>query len=124
MFADPQTVTLDAPTGAKSLVKINQDGYSSEYLLKEAASGEYRLKIRNSINGSKRDGVMTVERHNVELTHILYPTTTYPHGLRRKAYIVIENEVGDDPVFVNDLAEALLTWCTEANIVKLLAFES
>ncbi len=123
MFADPQTVTFDAPIGAKNLVKINQDGYSSEYLLKEA-TGEYRLKVRNSINSTLRDGVMKVERHNVELTHWLYPTTTYPNGFRRKAYIVIENEVGDDPVVVNDLAEGLLVWTTEANIVKLLAFES
>lgn len=123
MFADPQTVTLDAPTGAKNLVKINQDGYSSEYLLKEA-TGEFRLKIRNSVNGTKREGTITTERHNVELTWKVYPTTSYPSGIIRKAYIVVENEVGDDPVLVNDLAEALIAWTSEANIVKLLAFES
>lgn len=122
MFADPQTITFDAPIGAKNLVKINQDAYSSEYLLKESA-GEYRLKIRNSTNSTKRDG-LTVERHNVELSHWLYPTVTYPVGLRRKVYFVFENEVGDDPVVVNDITEGLMLWATEANIVKLLAFES
>lgn len=123
MFADPQTLTADAPIGAKALVKINQDGYSSEYLLKES-TGEYRLKIRNSVNSTKRDNVMTVERHNVEFTYWRYPDVTYVNGLRYKAYLVIENEVGSDPVVANDLAEALINWCTEANIVKLLAFES
>lgn len=123
MFTDPQTVTADAPIGAKALPRINQDAYSSEYLLKEA-TGEFRLKIRNSVNGTLRDGVMKVERHNVEFTHWLYPTPTYVNGFRRKVYIVIENEVGDDPVVVNDHAESLLLWCTEANISKLLAFES
>lgn len=45
MFADPQTLTVNAV--AKALVRINQDQYSSEYLLR-SSTDEFRLKIRNS----------------------------------------------------------------------------
>ena len=45
MFADPQTLTVNAV--AKALKKINQDGYSSEYLLRTSTE-EFRLNLRNT----------------------------------------------------------------------------
>jgi hypothetical protein len=68
MLGDSISITINAV--AKVLKKINQDSYSSEYLLRET-DGEWRLKIRHStekalIQGEKMD------RHNVELSHTIF----------------------------------------------------
>ena len=46
MFTDTLTVTINAV--AKVMVRVNQDGYSSEYRLKET-DGEFRLRDRKSV---------------------------------------------------------------------------
>jgi hypothetical protein len=51
MFADPSVVTINAV--AKNLVRINQDKYSSEYLLRSSTE-EFRLNIRNSSYADKK----------------------------------------------------------------------
>lgn len=125
MFADPQTITLDGAGGtAKALVKINQDNYGSEFLLQDADGlSEYRMKIRHS-KETVKVGANPVDRHNVEITQYVYPTEAIPAGRTRQAYIVLRNEPGDSLALANDLMEALAYWLTEANIVKLLAWES
>ncbi|UJQ85475.1 MAG: putative coat protein [Frobavirus nemorishabitans] len=123
MFTDPLSVTVDT-IGAQALSRINQDSYGSEYLL-QAADGlsELRMKIRHS-KETVKVGANPVDRHNVELTQYVYPTASIPQGRTRQAYLVFRNEPGDSLVLANDLMEALMVWTTEANIVKLLAWES
>lgn len=125
MFADPVTITLDAPTGAKNLVRINQDSYGSEYLL-VAADGlsEMRLKIRHS-KETVKVGADAVDRHNVEGTWYVYPTSSYPNGRTRQVYTVIRLTPGDDMTLANDWFEAVLAFAgLEANISKFIAWES
>lgn len=123
MFADPQTITVNAV--AKALVRINQDAYSSEYLLR-SATDEFRLKIRNSTYLDKSRKV-SIDRHNVEFTHTVFPVAPATLSTIRKTYVVIENQQGDtltDPTYA---AAGLLAWLTassNANITKLLNFES
>jgi hypothetical protein len=123
MFADPAVVTVNAV--AKNLIRINQDGYSSEYLLR-AAGEEFRMRIRNSSYTDKKRGGR-VDRHTVELVNEVYAVAPAIRSTIRKTYVVIENDVGDtltDPIYV---ASALLTFLTagsNANIVKLLNTES
>lgn len=64
MLGDSITVTINAV--AKILKKINQDQYSSEYLLRET-TGEYRMKVRHSTDKALTRGEQ-MDRHNVELT--------------------------------------------------------
>lgn len=123
MFADPQTVTINAV--AKVLQKINQDGYSSEYLLR-SATDEYRLFIRNTKRTDKKLGV-SFDRHNVELVHTIFPVAPATLSTSRKTYFVVENQVGDtltDPVLE---AAGLMAWATastNANLTKLMNQES
>jgi hypothetical protein len=124
MFADPQTLTVNAV--AKALNKIGSGNGTSEYLLR-TATDEFRLNIRNtSYADKKRQGVM-IDRHNVEFVHTVFPVAPATLSTVRKTYVVIENQRGDtltDPVYV---ASALLSWLTastNANITKLVNYES
>lgn len=86
------TITINNGA-AKVLTLINQDGYSSEYLLKDSAS-EFRLKIRHSKTKGGANGVAQ-DRHNVELVEYVFPTEAIPLGRYRKFYYVIENDIDD-----------------------------
>lgn len=119
MFADPQTVTINSV--AKNLVKINQDQYSSEYLLRSALD-EFRMRIRNTSSKPKGSSVMR-DRHNVEIIHDVFATATAP-AYRRKAYFVLENDQGDTLLDPRYLMLGLVGWTSSANIDKLLNFES
>lgn len=123
MFADPQTLTVN--TVAKDLKRINQDQYSSEYLLR-STTNEFRLKIRNTSYLDKKRQVM-VDRHNVEFTETVFPVAPATLSTVRKTYIVIENQQGDtltDPTYNAAALFVWLTASTNANITALMNFES
>lgn len=120
MFADPLTVTVNGV--AKNLIRIRQDNYSSEYLLR-TATDEFKLAIRNTTRADKKAGV-AIDRHNIELVHTVFPVAPATTGTTRKVYAVIENQIGDtlsDPQYV---AQALFALLTAGNITKLLNWES
>lgn len=123
MFADPQVLTIAGT--AYSLVKINQDQYSSEYLLRSSGS-ELRLAIRNTTYRDKARNVM-IDRHNVEFTETVFPIAPATLSTVRKQYIVVENQQGASLTdSVADVA-ALCAWMTassNANATKLMNFES
>lgn len=121
MFSDPITVTINAV--AKNLIRISQDGYSSEYLLKET-TGQYRLRIRNSSYVDKTRGGKKVDRHNVELIHEIYPVSPAIYSTIRKDYHVFEMDVGDDTSLMAKTVAALSAFVTEANATKMINFES
>jgi hypothetical protein len=121
MFSDPVTVTINAV--AKNLIRINQDGYSSEYLLREA-TGEYRLRIRNSSYNDKARGGRKVDRHNVELIHTIFAVAPAVYPTIRKDYAVFEMDVGDDAALMAKTVAGLSGFITEANATKMLNFES
>jgi hypothetical protein len=120
MFADTITITINSI--AKVLVRINQDGYSSEYLLKESLS-EFRLRLRNT---SYTDKVRSkkVDRHNVELVETVYPVAPATSATIRKCYTVFENDNGDSLVTTAKTVVGTLAFLTEANATKLLNYES
>jgi hypothetical protein len=120
MFADPSVVTINAV--AKNLVRINQDKYSSEYVLR-SATDEYRLNIRNSSYTDKKRGV-TIDRHNAELIHTVFPVSPSTLSTVRKVYTVIENQRGDTLVDPRNTALGLFAFLMSANIDKLMNFES
>jgi hypothetical protein len=121
MFADPLSVTVNSV--AKALIRINQDRYSSEYLLRTATE-EFRLKIRNTSRIDKKRGNIEVDRHNVELVHTVFPVAPSTRSFVRNAYAVFENERGDtllDPAYI---VVALSGFLTQANALKLMNLES
>lgn len=70
MLANTLTVTINSV--AKVLTRINQDNYSSEYQL-VSATEKLVMKIRNT---TEKSGGYTYERHNVDLSWIIFATST------------------------------------------------
>jgi len=118
MFSD--TMALTVAGVAKTLTRINQDGYGAEYLLRESTL-EYRVKIRHG-NASDPNKV-TQDRHNVEITRRVFATATTPE-YNDKVYYVDQILAGRSAA---DLAKAIFDWSTassNANLLKLEGWES
>lgn len=73
-FGSTATITINAV--AKVLNRINQDNYGSEYYLRSTTE-DYRMKIRHSKESPQADG-RVMDRHNVEITHTVFATSTTP----------------------------------------------
>lgn len=122
-FADPAVITING-TGY-SLVRINQDGYSSEYRLR-STTDEYRLLIRNTSYMDKKRTV-SIDRHNVDFTHTVFAVAPSTIDKVRHIYVVLENQQGDtltDPVLEAIGVLSFLTASSGANLAKLLNSES
>jgi len=121
MFADTLTGTINSV--ANVMVRVNQDGYSSEYRLKET-DGEFRLRLRNSSYVDKTRGGQVVNRHNVELIHTVYAVAPATFPYIRKTYAVFEDDRGDTIATCAKEVVGTLALLTEANVTKLENWES
>jgi hypothetical protein len=120
MFAETLTITVDSV--AKVLHKVNQDGYSSEYLLRET-TGQWSLRIRNSSYVDKTRNGAKVDRHSVELIHTYYQAAPATNAVR-KSYIVLENDQTDVGTEFAKFAIGFVGFITDANVAKMVNFES
>lgn len=111
------TFDLSINSVTKTLKRIRWDGYSSEYLLR-SSTDEYRLFIRNSeVKSKKPDPLLrSVERHNVEVVHRIFATSSSPEIVRR-AYTVFENYAGDNQTSVIQFASGVFADIGNAGIV-------
>jgi len=125
MFADTITMTVNAVDHV--LNRINDsDPYSSEYYLR-STTDEYRLFIRNSKVVDKKRPLATMDQHNVELIHTIYPVAPSTLSTVRRCFCTFFNQQGDTLVDPKYDAIALLGWLvagTGAVIGKLQNFES
>jgi predicted nucleotide-binding protein (sugar kinase/HSP70/actin superfamily) len=121
MFADTITITVNSV--AKVLTRVNQDGYSSEYLLR-GATDEFRLTIRNNSFVDKTRGGKKIDRHTCQLIHNVYPVAPATVGTIRKAYTVFENEAVDGVTDPLNFDLGFIAFFTSANITKMLNWES
>lgn len=125
MFSDTITFTDLHGTDDYTVTRINQDGYSSEYLFR-SSSRELRLTIRNVTYLDKKRGV-NVDRHTVQLTETIFAVAPAVLSNIRKSYLVFENQQGDDPSAAVGIALGLcgfLTPSSGANLTKMVNFES
>jgi hypothetical protein len=121
MFSDTITITIDA--APKVLNRVNQDGYASEYFLRET-DGQFRLKLRNTSYKDKTRNGVGVDRHNIELVHTIFAVAPVVTPTVRKYYSVLENDQTDDIVASASFAGGVVDFQTEANLTKMLNWES
>lgn len=111
------TVTIDSV--AHVLNRIADDGYTSEYLLRDTLD-EFRMKIRHSSYSDSKRGGRVVDRHNIELVQTVYAVSPETIDVVRKAYIVVENDHNDgltDPLNFDD---GFVAFLTSANMTDLI----
>jgi len=117
------TLVLPQAGGDITMVKINQDGYSSEYLFRNSTD-QYRAKIRHTkTNANAATGRAAYDRHNFEVVR-----TTFAVGdvaeFDRKFYFVIEHVPGDTSVALADAVADLAIATSNAFLNSLMGWES
>lgn len=115
------TLVLPLSTGNVTLLKINQDSYSSEYLYKGTLS-EYRTKIRHSKTTSTATKPSN-DRHNIEVTEVTYATGTAAE-FERKVYLVVEQPPSDSSIVNQDGLCDWLIATANVNLISLMNWES
>jgi hypothetical protein len=117
------TLTVTVNSVAKVLTRIADDGYTSEYLLRGTLD-EYRLKIRHSNYTDSKRGGRSVDRHNVELQHTVYPVSPSTISTIRKAYIVLENDSTDGLTDPLNFDNGFIAFLTSGNVTDLINWVS
>jgi hypothetical protein len=107
------TITLTSNSVAKVLNRINQDSYGSEYLLKTTTES-WRLKIRHTAEAPQPNGTR-LDRHNVELTHTIFSTTTAPDVVR-VFYSVYRIPYNDDLTAAGYVEDAFTSYMDNATV--------
>lgn len=118
MFADPQSLTYNAV--AESVKRINQDGYSTEYLNRDS-SHETRLTISHSKEAKQSDGTQ-YERHLIRVDRVDFVAGVAQPAM--SAYIVLRMKIGADPVVLSRVAQSLVDYSTDTIVDGVIAWQS
>jgi hypothetical protein len=115
------TFVLPHSGGDITMNKINQDGYSAEYLFKDATH-QLVAKVRHSRTKSTSSRA-SYDRHNVEIVETVFESGEVAE-YTRKVYIVMEQLPADVDV---ENPSALADWLiatSDANLDALMNWES
>lgn len=115
------TLVLPQVGGDITLVKINQDAYSSEYKFKSSTS-EYVAKIRHTKTAAKGT-TPEKERHNFEVVQRIFATSEVPE-YERKFYFVWEVKPSETSKDLADAVADLMIASSNAFLTSLLGWES
>jgi len=116
MFADPQSVTVNAV--AQSLPAIARNGNTSEYAKDD---GSYKLTIGHQFGNRYRYTV------RLDAFKIAPDPLSAANNQRysASAYLVMDKPiVGYTNAEIRDIASALSAWATPANLLKVLGGET
>lgn len=115
------TLTLPQVGGDVVLNKINQDGYSSEYLFRDSTS-QYRARIRHTKTNARSDRP-AYDRHNVEVVQTIFAAGDVEE-YERKFYFVLEHLPGDTSVSLADAVCDLAIATTDEFLTAILGWQS
>ena len=116
MFADPQSITVNAV--AQSLPAIERNGQSSVYQKDDKA---YKLTVAHAFGKRNRFTV------RIDTNKIAADPLASANNLQysSSAYMVIDGPtIGYTNAELKDIALALAGWCTSANLLKVLGGET
>lgn len=115
------TLVLPVSGGDVTMVKINQDSYSSEYLFRDSTS-QYRAKIRHTKTNPSA-GKPSADRHNFEVVQTVFAAGDVAE-YERKFYFVMEHQPHDTSVALGDAVADLAIASSNAFLVSLKGWES
>jgi len=114
------TLTLPASSGDIVCNRINQDGYSTEYLAR-SATNDVRVRVRHTQTNAK-NSTPALDRHNVEVSKKVFADGTDPE-VPSKVYLVIEHVPGDDPTILVDALADWLIAASNSKVADLIGWE-
>jgi len=119
MFTDPQSVTY--ATVAKSLPAIGRNDLQSEYKLNDSGGVVYDLILGHQFKARNR--VFARLRRDSIQTDPLIPAQNIPAGMTATLTLDYPS-VGLVNTDVQSLAKALVAFCSDANLLKLINGET
>ncbi len=102
MFANTLTLTIDG--AAKTLNRINQDNYGSEYKM-SSGTELITMLIRHSVDKPAGD---VINRHNIYIERVIYATPTSTEKYFSTTFTLRERR-GSDPADLLKLAQGFYT---------------
>lgn len=115
-FADPQSITVNAV--AQSMPRIETSGLTSKYSKDDET---FRLTISHTKSGDRIRSMVRVDQRAV----VADPLTAVNDYEDLGVYLVIDRpEVGFTSTQVDYVVQALKTWLTNANVIKIFGRES
>lgn len=115
------TLVLPQVGGDITLIKINQDTYSSEYLFKNSTV-QYRARIRHT-KTNPTNGRPAYDRHNFEVVQTIFAAGEVAE-YERKFYFVLEVLPSETSLALPDAVADLMILTSNAFLTSLLAWES
>jgi len=115
------TLVLPQSGGDITLIKINQDTYSSEYLFKNSTV-QYRARIRHTKTNGTTDRP-AYDRHNFEVVQTIFAAGEVAE-YERKFYFVLEVLPSETSLALPDAVADLMILTSNAFLTSLLAWES
>jgi len=117
MFADPQSVTVNAV--AQSLPAVARNDTSSKYMKDD---GSYTLTVSHQYKVDRNRFTVRLDATKVAADPL---TSANNRVYSQSCYIVMDKPVvGYSNAETKDLALALATWLTSANALKVLGGET
>jgi len=111
------TIALTIGGVGRTLNRVNQDNYGSEYSYRGSADAIV-LKIRHTEDSVDGDGVVML-RHNVYVERQFYPTSTDP--MKKQSFtFTMRGGKNEAPTAMSDLAIAAIAWLSASTNGALL----
>jgi len=115
-FSDPQSITVNSV--AKSMPRVKIEGSSAEYAM---ADETFRMRISHQEAKNRTRRMIRVDQRVVAAD----PLTTVNEYKTLGVYLVIdEPEYGFADADIDYVVQALKTWASTANILKVLGSET
>lgn len=118
VFADPQSITY--ATVEKSLPAISRSETQSDYRLNDSGVN-YTLSLSHQFKNRNR--VVARLRRDSTVSDPLIPTQNIPAGMTATLTIDFPTS-GLLPEDAQSLGKALVTWCSDSNLLKLINGET
>jgi len=117
MFADPQSITVNAV--AQSLPAVSRNTNDSVYQKDDAS---YKLTIAHQYKAERNRFTVRIDANKIAADPL---SSANNRVYSASAYIVMDKPtVGYSNTEIQQLSSALTAWCTSANLLKVLGGET
>lgn len=114
-FSDPQSITVNSV--AKSMPRISTEGSRSVY---QKAEEDFKMTISHQVARDRTRRMVRVDQRVVATDPL---TSTSEYKTLGVYFVIDEPEYGFTDTEIDYLVQALKTWASTANVLKVLGAE-